>query len=158
MTTRLHPTSKTLDVNGLRLHYLEWDRRDGLSPHAPTIICVHGYTSSAEAFNTLARHFHDRFHIVAPDVRGHGESAWSPDGAYQYRDQVSDLAKLVDQLGLTRFTLIGTSMGGIIAVALAAAHAARLAGLVINDIGPDAEGAASGSPRRWGPGRKSSRP
>jgi pimeloyl-ACP methyl ester carboxylesterase len=124
-----------MSVNGLNLHYLDWG-----NVGAPPVVCVHGYTSSAEAFNALARHFHDRFHIVAPDVRGHGESAWSPDGAYQYRDQVSDLAKLVDQLGLTRFTLIGTSMGGIIAVAFAAAHAARLAGLVINDIGPDVEG------------------
>jgi len=123
-----------MSVNGLDLHYLDWG-----NVGAPPVVCVHGYTSSAEAFNALARHFHDRFHIVAPDVRGHGESAWSPDGAYQYRDQVADLAGLVDQLGLARFTLIGTSMGGIIAMAFAAAHAARLVGLVINDIGPDVE-------------------
>jgi esterase len=135
VTTLVQPKSMRMSVNGLNLHYLDWG-----NVGAPPVVCVHGYTSSAEAFNALARHFHDRFHIVAPDVRGHGESAWSPDGAYQYRDQVSDLAKLVDQLGLTRFTLIGTSMGGIIAVAFAAAHAARLAGLVINDIGPDVEG------------------
>jgi len=124
-----------VSVNGLELHYLDW----GNAGAAP-VVCVHGYTSSAEPFNGLARHFHDRFHIVAPDVRGHGESAWSPDGAYQYRDQVSDLAGLVDQLGLTRFVLIGTSMGGIIAMAYAEAHAERLLGLVINDIGPDVEG------------------
>jgi len=124
-----------VSVNGLELHYLDW----GNAGAAP-VVCVHGYTSSAEPFNGLARHFHDRFHIVVPDVRGHGESAWSPDGAYQYRDQVSDLAGLVDQLGLTRFVLIGTSMGGIIAMAYAEAHAERLLGLVINDIGPDVEG------------------
>src|SRR5205809_4587459 len=123
-----------MSVNGLDLHYLDWG-----NVGAPPVVCVHGYTSSAEAFNALARQFHDRFHIVAPDVRGHGESAWSPDSAYQYRDQVADLAGLVDQLGLARFTLIGTSMGGIIAMAFAAAHAARLVGLVINDIGPDVE-------------------
>jgi len=124
-----------VSVNGLELHYLDW----GNAGAAP-VVCVHGYTSSAEPFNGLARHFHDRFHIVVPDVRGHGESAWSPDGAYQYRDQVSDLAGFVDQLGLTRFVLIGTSMGGIIAMAYAEAHAERLLGLVINDIGPDVEG------------------
>jgi esterase len=124
-----------VSVNGLDLHYLDWGNAG-----APPVVCVHGYTSSAEPFNALARHFHDRFHIVAPDVRGHGESAWSPDGAYQYRDQVSDLAGLVDQLGLTRFTLIGTSMGGIIAMAYAEAHAERLVRLIINDIGPDVEG------------------
>src|SRR5438876_1008597 len=123
-----------MSVNGLDLHYLDWG-----NVGAPPVVCVHGYTSSAEAFNALARQFHDRFHIVAPDVRGHGESVWSPDSAYQYRDQVADLAGLVDQLGLARFTLIGTSMGGIIAMTFAAAHAARLVGLVINDIGPAVE-------------------
>ena len=134
MTTLVQPKSMRMSVNGLDLHYLDWG-----NVGAPPVVCVHGYTSSAEAFNALARQFHDRFHIVAPDVRGHGESAWSPDSAYQYRDQVADLAGLVDQLGLARFTLIGTSMGGIIAMAFAAAHAARLVGLVINDIGPDVE-------------------
>jgi pimeloyl-ACP methyl ester carboxylesterase len=135
VTTLVQPKSMRVSVNGLELHYLDW----GNAGAAP-VVCVHGYTSSAEPFNGLARHFHDRFHIVAPDVRGHGESAWSPDGAYQYRDQVGDLAGLVDQLGLTRFVLIGTSMGGIIAMAYAEAHAERLLGLVINDIGPDVEG------------------
>jgi pimeloyl-ACP methyl ester carboxylesterase len=134
MTTTPQPTSKTSTVNGLRLRYLEWG-----DPGAPPVVCVHGYTSSAEAFNALARHLSDRVRLIALDVRGHGESAWSPDGAYQYADQAGDLAGLVDQLGLRRFTLIGTSMGGIIAMTYAGAHAERLAGLVINDIGPDPE-------------------
>jgi esterase len=134
MTTRLEPASQALDVNGLRVHYLDWG-----NPGAPPVVCVHGYTSSAQAFNALARRFHDRYHFVAMDVRGHGESARSPAGAYQYRDQVSDLAAVVDKLGLSRFTLIGTSMGGIIAMAYAGAHPDRLTHLVINDIGPDVE-------------------
>jgi pimeloyl-ACP methyl ester carboxylesterase len=138
MTTRSQPTAKSLTVNGLRLRYLEWGRADALP-----VVCVHGYTSSAEAFNAVARRLGDRAHLVAMDVRGHGESAWSPEGAYQYADQAGDLAALVDQLGLDRFVLIGTSMGGIIAMAYAAQHADRLRGLVINDIGPDAEAGSS---------------
>jgi pimeloyl-ACP methyl ester carboxylesterase len=134
VTTVLEPKSQTLDVNGLRVHYLDWG-----DPGASPVVCVHGYTSSAQAFNALARRFHDRHHFVAPDVRGHGESTWSFSGAYQYRDQVGDLAAVVDKLGLSRFTLIGTSMGGIIAMAYAGAHPDRLASLVINDIGPDVE-------------------
>jgi pimeloyl-ACP methyl ester carboxylesterase len=134
MTTPKQPSSKTLTVNGLTLHYLEWGE-----PEAPPIICVHGYTSSAQAFNALARHLQDRHHILALDVRGHGESAWSPTGAYRYADQASDLAAFTRQVGLDKFVLIGTSMGGIIAMAYAAEHAERLWGLVINDIGPDAE-------------------
>ena len=134
MTTVLEPAGRTLDIDGLRLHYLDWG-----NPGAPPIVCVHGYTSSAQAFNALARRLRDRHHVVAPDVRGHGESGWSPSGAYQYEDQVGDLAALVDKLGLARFTLVGTSMGGIIAMAYAGAHPDRLVRLVINDIGPDVE-------------------
>ena len=127
-------SSKTLRVNDLALHYLEWGEAA-----APPIVCVHGYTGSADAFSAPARHLHDRYRILAFDVRGHGESAWSPTGAYRYADQASDLAEFAKQLGLDKFVLIGTSMGGIIAMTYAAEHAERLLGLVINDIGPDAE-------------------
>ena len=72
-------------------------------------------------------------------MRGHGKSGWSPTGAYQYADQAGDLVAFVDRLALPRLTLIGTSMGGIIAMTYAADHADRLDALVINDIGPDAE-------------------
>jgi pimeloyl-ACP methyl ester carboxylesterase len=134
MTTAIHPVSKSVTVNDLALHYLEWGEAD-----APPIVCVHGYTGSADAFNALALHLQSRFHILAPDVRGHGESAWSPVGAYRYEDQASDLAEFAKRLELDKFVLIGTSMGGIIAMTYAAEHAERLSGLVINDIGPDAE-------------------
>jgi esterase len=134
VTVALEPRSQTLDVSGLRVHYLDWG-----NPAAPPVVCVHGYTSSAQAFNALARRFHDRHHFVVPDVRGHGESARSTSGAYQYSDQVGDLAAVVDKLGLTRFTLVGTSMGGLIAMAYAGAHPDRLTHLVINDVGPDVE-------------------
>jgi len=134
MTGLLQPLAKTLTVNDLRLNYLDWGDAD-----APAVVCVHGYTGSAQAFNALARHLPARFHLIAPDVRGHGESAWSAAAAYQYADQADDLAALVDRLGLDKFVLIGTSMGGIIAMAYAVAHPERLRGLVINDIGPDAE-------------------
>jgi len=103
MATQTQPVSKTLRVNDLALHYLDWGKADG-----PPIVCVHGYTGSADAFNALARYLQDRYRILALDVRGHGESAWSEAGAYRYADQASDLAE-------------------------------RLSGLVINDIGPDAE-------------------
>ena len=143
MTTLSQPTTKTLDANGLRLHYLEWGKPDALAPNGLKVVCVHGYTSSAEAFNALARRLEDRAHIFALDVRGHGESAWSPEGAYQYPDQAGDLAAFVDRLGLDRFVLIGTSMGGRIAMAYAVQHPQRLLALALNDIGPDAEQGSS---------------
>ena len=130
----MEPRASTLTINGLQVRCLEWGRAD-----APPVVCVHGYTSSAEAFNAVARRFQDRYRFIVPDVRGHGETTWSSDGAYQYADQAADLAALADTLRLDRFTLIGTSMGGIIAMTFAASHAHRLTGLVLNDIGPDVE-------------------
>lgn len=134
MAMTMEPASKTLTANGLDLHYLDWGRAD-----APPLVCVHGFTGSAQAFNALARHLQRRWRVIAPDVRGHGESGWALDGAYGYADQAGDLAAFADALGLDRFTLIGTSMGGIIAMAYATTQGARLRGLVINDIGPEAE-------------------
>jgi pimeloyl-ACP methyl ester carboxylesterase len=75
MTVQVQPTSKFATVNGLSLHYLEWGKAG-----MPTVVCVHGYTSSAQGFNALARHLQDRFYIIAMDVRGHGDSGWSPYG------------------------------------------------------------------------------
>jgi pimeloyl-ACP methyl ester carboxylesterase len=128
------PASRFVRVRGLDLHYLDWGNAG-----APAVVWIHGYTSSAQTFNIIARHFRDRVHSIAVDVRGHGDSAWAPDAAYQFSDQVADLAGFADHLALDRFTLVGTSMGGIIAMAYAGAHPSRLAGLVINDVGPDAE-------------------
>src|SRR5262249_15856277 len=133
------PEHKSATVNGLTLHYLEWGKPGALPPDGLTIICVHGYTSSAEAFNALSRRLADRAHILAVDVRGHGDSQWAADGAYGYTDQAADLAAFADALAPQPYVLIGTSMGGIIAMAYAAEHGARLRGLVINDIGPDVE-------------------
>jgi pimeloyl-ACP methyl ester carboxylesterase len=129
-----HPKHETVTIGDLQLHYLDWG-----NPGAPPLVCVHGYTGSADAFNGFARHFRDRFHIVALDVRGHGESAWSPSGAYTYRDQAGDLAAFVDHLGLGPFILLGTSMGGIIAMTYAMEHGQLLRALLVNDVGPDAE-------------------
>lgn len=128
------PERRSLQVNGLRLNYLDWGNAD-----APPMVCVHGYTGSAESFNAFARHLRGRYRVLAPDVRGHGDSEWSPEGAYQYADQVADLAGFVDALGLGRLALVGTSMGGLIAMTYAGGHADRLTHLVINDIGPDVE-------------------
>lgn len=134
MTTVAQPKSHFRTVNALRLHYFDWGNAG-----APPLLWVHGYTSSAEAFHAPARHLQGRYQSFALDVRGHGDSAWSPTGAYQYSDQASDIEGVVSQLGLDTFTLIGTSMGGIIAMTYAGMHPARLRRLVLNDIGPDVE-------------------
>ena len=133
-TAPAQPKSERITIDGLQLHYLDWG-----NAAATPLVSVHGYTGSADAFNGFARHFRDRFHIVALDVRGHGESAWSPSGAYTYHDQAGDLAAFADRLGLGQFILLGTSMGGIIAMTYAMEHGERLRALVLNDIGPEVE-------------------
>jgi pimeloyl-ACP methyl ester carboxylesterase len=134
MTSTSTPASKFAHVNGLRLHYLDWGNEG-----APVIVCVHGLTSHAHAFDGFARRSAGRFHVLSLDVRGRGDSAWSPTGEYTMAAYTADLVAFVDARGLTRFTLVGTSMGGRISMHYAATHADRLDRLVLNDIGPDSE-------------------
>jgi pimeloyl-ACP methyl ester carboxylesterase len=134
MTTPAQPASKTVTVNGL-------------AAALPRMGQSHGPADRVRARLHVERPGVQRprpappgpLHIFALDVRGHGESAWSSTGAYGYAEQASDLAGIAQRLRLDKFVLIGTSMGGIIAMAHAAAHAERLSGLVINDIGPEPE-------------------
>jgi len=139
MSAKYMPESRFLTINGLRLHHLDWG-----NPGAPPLVFVHGLRGSAHAFDGPARRLRERFHIIATDVRGRGDSEWSPIGAYDRTDYVSDLEGIVDALGLAHFTLVGTSMGGRIGMNYAAHHADRLEALVLNDIGVEGE---SGSER-----------
>ena len=134
MTTTAKPVSRFVDVNGLRLHYLESG-----DPAAPAIVCVHGLTSHAHAFDGLAARYAGRYRVISVDVRGRGDSAWSPDGTYDMETYTDDLEALVDAIGLGQFTLVGTSMGGRISMHYAGRHPERLTRLIINDIGPDSE-------------------
>jgi esterase len=128
------PEDKFVTVNGLRLHYHDWGNAD-----APPLVLVHGLTGNAWNFAPFARRLKDRLHIMALDVRGHGDSEWAPDGAYQFVDQAADVAAFADALSLDHFRLLGTSMGGMIALQYAGDHPDRLDRLVINDIGPEVE-------------------
>ena len=126
--------SRFFTANGLRLHYLDWGNRG-----APAVICVHGFRGNGHAFDGPARRLSGRFRVIAVDVRGRGESEWSKEGAYEMADYCADLSGLVAELGLERFRLIGTSMGGRIGMVYAKEHGDRLERLVLNDIGPDNE-------------------
>ena len=84
-------------VNGLRLHYLEWG-----DPAKPPMILLHGIARHAHTFDHIAPIFARDHHVIALDMRGHGDSAWSPEGAYLVQDYVRDLEALVAQLRLPR--------------------------------------------------------
>ena len=100
-------TDKFITVNGLRLHYLDWGNET-----KPPFIMLHGISRIAHQFDHLAPYFKDDYHVIAIDMRGHGDSAWSPEGAYIVEDYVKDLEAFVDQLNLRGLTLLGNSTGG----------------------------------------------
>ena len=123
--------SRTVEVNGLRLHFLESGRVG-----APPLCFLHGGAAHAHWFDAVTPAFADRFHVVALDQRGHGESAWAEPPAYGTDDFTGDLAAVMDALGWARMIVVGHSMGGHNAMTFAAWHPERVAALVIVDSRP----------------------
>lgn len=103
----------------------------------PTLLLMHGLTRNSADFEPLVAHLAGRYHLIVPDQRGRGESQWDED-ASNYRPDVyaQDMAVLLDGLGLDRVGLIGTSMGGLMAMLMAAQAPARYPAIILNDIGP----------------------
>ncbi len=127
------------------------------NPAAPAVVCVHGLTRNGRDFDALAEALEDRFHVICPDLPGRGKSDWLPDAmAYQPPNYVIALAHLFAQLNKPA-ALVGTSLGGICGMMLAAAPGTPLTRLVLNDIGPHIPAAAllrirdymAGAPERF---------
>ncbi len=125
-------TERTVKVNGITLHYLDWGPAD-----APPVVLLHGITGHARVWDHLARHLTPARRVLALDQRGHGDSDPAPDDDYRVGTMADDLAAFAGSLHLDRYALVGHSMGGRIAIQYAGEHAARLERLVIIDIGPD---------------------
>jgi pimeloyl-ACP methyl ester carboxylesterase len=107
------PQSKYTEAQGLRLHYLEWGEIG-----KPDLLLVHGWTNFSLSWSAVANYFQDRFHIIAPDLRGHGESD-KPQTGYRLRDFAEDLRQLIAKLELRRPAYVGHSWGGNIGTILA---------------------------------------
>ena len=99
-----------------------------------TTICLHGVTGSAWVWHDVARDIGRR--VVAVDMRGHGDSAWSAEKHYETADHVDDLAQQLDALGDTDFDVVGSSWGALVALEYAAAHPDRIRHLALVDIEP----------------------
>jgi pimeloyl-ACP methyl ester carboxylesterase len=116
-----------------RIAYLEW----GDPRNERVLVCVHGLTRCARDFDTLAAAMSDRCRVVCPDVAGRGDSAWLPDPMlYQLPQYLADMATLIARLDVERVEWVGTSMGGLLGMALASLPDTPVARLVINDAGP----------------------
>jgi len=116
---------------GVFLHTLEWR-----APGRPALCLLHGGSAHAHWFDAITPALVGRFDMVALDQRGHGESAWASPPAYATEDFVADLLSLMPALGWERMTVIGHSMGGHNAMALAAWHPERVSALVVVDARP----------------------
>jgi pimeloyl-ACP methyl ester carboxylesterase len=116
-----------------RLAYWEWPGPKG----APTVLCVHGLTRNGRDFDALAEALSAAFRVVCPDVAGRGKSEWLGDPAdYGYPVYLADMAALIARLDVEEVDWVGTSMGGLIGMMLAARPDAPIRRMVINDIGP----------------------
>ena len=104
------PITNSFISQRLRLNYVDWG-----NPDAPPLLLVHGGRDHARSWDWVAEELRHDWHIIAPDLRGHGDSAWSPDGNYELSAFVYDLAQLIHQLNLAPVTIIAHSMGGNIA-------------------------------------------
>jgi pimeloyl-ACP methyl ester carboxylesterase len=118
-------------VDGLRLRYLEWGQKQ-----AEPIVLVHGFSSTADAWRRVGDVLEPDYHVIAPDLRGHGQSDWDPQERYSDDQLAADVRKLVQQLHLRPFTLIGHSMGGAVAFSYAASYPGDIKRLVIEDSAP----------------------
>jgi pimeloyl-ACP methyl ester carboxylesterase len=116
----------------MRFRYLDWGTRG-----KPTILFLHGGGLTAHTWDVPCLALRQEYHCLAVDLRGHGDSEWSPEMDYRIEAHRDDVEALVDVLGLSRFVLVGMSLGGLAAIGFAARHAARLAALVLVDVGPE---------------------
>jgi esterase len=121
-----------LTVNGLRLHYLEW----GVATK-PAMILLHGIARHAHTFDHIAPDLARDYRVFAFDMRGHGDSDWSPEGAYLVEDYVKDLEGAVQALGIRRATLLGNSTGGRVVQVFAGLHPDLVERLIVEDVGPE---------------------
>lgn len=126
------PTSHTYYSQRLRLHYVDWGNED-----APPLLLIHGGRDHCRNWDWVAEQLRDDYHIIAPDLRGHGDSQWMIGGSYNQVDYVYDIAQLLHQTKMTPVSIISHSLGGSIALMYAGLFPDTVTRLVaIEGMGP----------------------
>ena len=120
------PTSHTYYSQRLRLHYLDWGNAD-----APPLLLVHGNRDHCHNWDWVAEELRHDYHIIAPDFRGHGDSAWVLGSAYSHSEYVYDLAQLIHQQHLAPLHMIAHSLGGGVALRYAGTYPEHIKKLVV---------------------------
>ncbi len=111
------PTSHIYFSQRLRLHYVDWGNAD-----APPLLLVHGGRDHCRNWDWMAQALRDDYHVIAPDLRGHGDSQWMIGGAYTIADFVYDIAQLLHQTKLTPVAIVSHSLGGMISLRYAGVY------------------------------------
>ena len=120
--------------DGLRLHYRDYPGRDD----RPPVLCLPGLTRNARDFSHVAERLAGEWRVLCPDLRGRGESAYAKDSAsYNPLQYADDIAMLFEETGIERVVAIGTSLGGLLVMITAMTAPQRLAGALLNDVGPE---------------------
>lgn len=132
-------------ADGLKLHYRHYPSRSEGAKGALPILCMHGLTRNSRDFAVLAQHLSQTHDVLVPEMRGRGESDYAKDfSTYNPLTYVADIGALLAHENISRFIAVGTSLGGLMTMIMAAGGVERIAGAVLNDIGPeiDPEGIA----------------
>jgi pimeloyl-ACP methyl ester carboxylesterase len=126
-----------LSHDGLKLYARVYP---GPKPSARSVLCLHGLTRNSRDFEDLAPHLQHRYRVIVPDVRGRGLSARDPNPQnYQPAIYLQDILALLDSVDAQRVAVIGTSMGGLLAMMMAVGSRDRVSGVVLNDMGPEVD-------------------
>ena len=132
MDHQIGPSSSFYYSQRLRLHYVDWG-----NPDKPLLLLIHGGRDHARNWDWVARALRDDWHIVAPDLRGHGDSSWAIGGMYSMPEFVLDVSSLLEAIGEFPVTIVGHSLGGAIALQYTGVFPERVRRLVaIEGLGP----------------------
>jgi len=105
------PSSSFYVSQRLKLHFVDWGSEEN-----PPLLLIHGGRDHARNWDWVARALRDEYHVIAPDLRGHGDSAWSVGGQYTLPEYVLDISQLIDVLGLAPLRILSHSMGGAVSL------------------------------------------
>ena len=119
------PASHSYFSQRLRLHYVDWGH-----PEAPPLLLLHGGRDHCRNWDWVAQALRHDYHIIAPDLRGHGDSQWMIGGSYSISEYVYDIAQLLHQTKLTPVSIIGHSLGGAISLRYAGSFPENVVKLV----------------------------
>ncbi|MFP6705218.1 MAG: alpha/beta hydrolase [Alphaproteobacteria bacterium] len=124
-TIRSGPASHVYFSQRLRLHYVDWGNEG-----APPMLLVHGGRDHCRNWDWVAEAFRDEYHIIAPDLRGHGDSQWSMGGSYTMPEYAYDIAHLVDQKNMAPVTILSHSLGGMISLQYAGLYPDKVKSII----------------------------